>query len=257
MKLKTIIVEDEHLWQRALISILTRDCRETVEIVDVTDTIEQSVDSIKKNKPQLVFLDIKLGDHDEGAFHILKSLDTLDFKIVFTTIYDTPSKILTALNQFGAAKYLVKPLKSEDVVEAVNFASTISASSTKANDSEVLKKMLADYIIHEPPARLQIPQKNGFQYIPYASIIMLRSDGNATLIFPTESKMVSSSKNLKYFEEVLPNKLFLRVSRSYIINLEHVLSYSNEDGGTIYLTGDCYAPLSKNLKDAFFKALNA
>lgn len=255
MKLKTIIVEDEHLWQRALISILTRDCRETVEIVDVTDTIEQSVDSIKKNKPQLVFLDIKLGDHDEGAFHILKSLDTLDFTIVFTTIYDTPSKILTALNQFGAAKYLVKPLKSEDVVEAVNFASTISASATKANDSEVLKKMLADYIIHEPPARLQIPQKNGFQYVPYSAIIMLRSDRNSTIIFTTDNKTISSGKNLKYFESVLPGKIFSKVSRSYLINIGHVQGFSNEDGGTIFLTGDCYAPLSKNLKDAFFSAL--
>lgn len=257
MKLKTIIVEDEHLWQRALINILTQHCRDTVEIVDVTDTIEQSVDSIKKHKPQLVFLDIKLGDHDEGAFQILKSLEKLDFVIVFTTVYETPSKILTALNQFGATKYLVKPLKNEDVVEAVNYATTVSTSSAKTKGADSLKKILADYIVNEPPARLQIPQKNGFQYVPYSSIIMLRSDGNTTMIFPTSSEIVSSSKNLKYFEEALPKRLFMRVSRSYIINLEHVLSYSNEDGGTIYLSGDCYAPLSKNLKDAFFDALNA
>lgn len=256
MKLKTIIVEDEHIWQRALIKILTQHCKDTVEIVDVTDTIGQSVDSIKKHKPQLVFLDIKLGDHDEGAFQILKSLDSLDFKIVFTTIYDTPSKILTALNHFGASKYLVKPLKSEDVVEAVEFASSVNASSNISNDKDLMKKILADYIIHEPPARLQVPQKNGFHYVPYSAIIMLRSDGNSTIIFTTDNKTISSGKNLKYFESVLPGKIFSKVSRSYLINIGHVQGFSNEDGGTIFLTGDCYAPLSKNLKDAFFSALN-
>jgi two-component system, LytTR family, response regulator len=256
MKLKTIIVEDEHIWQRALINILTQHCKDTVEIVDVTSAIEQSVDSIKKHKPQLIFLDIKLGDHDEGAFQILKSLDSLDFKIVFTTIYDTPSKILTALNQFGAVKYLVKPLKSEDVEDAVNFALSGIKSEKNNNDSEILKKMLAGYIINEPPARLQIPHKNGFQYVPYSAIIMLRSDGNSTLIFTTDNKTINSSKNLKYFESALPEKIFSKVSRSYLINIGHVQGFSNEDGGTIFLTGDCYAPLSKNLRDAFFTALN-
>lgn len=257
MKLKTIIVEDEIIWQRMLTGILQTHCKDSVELVDVTASVEQSIQSIIKNKPQLVFLDIKLGDNEDGAFHILKSLDRIDFKIVFTTVYDTPSKILLAINEFSAIKYLVKPLKSKQVIESVNCVLTEMKLNAPEIDMVSLKKLLGEFTKKEAPCRLQIPQKDGFRYLPFESVIMMRADGNSTLVFTAENDTLISIKNLGYFESVLPAEKFLRVSRSFIINLGQVERYSTEDGGTIYLHCDCTAPLSETKKSQFFKLLKA
>ena len=119
MKIKAIIVEDEPLGQKVLSGILQNFCSETVEIADITANVEDSVKSIKKNKPQLVFLDIVLGNNDNGAFDILGNLEKIDFQIIFTTSSQIPKDILRALNKYSTRRYLLKPLDVDDVVEAV------------------------------------------------------------------------------------------------------------------------------------------
>jgi DNA-binding LytR/AlgR family response regulator len=257
MKLRTLIVEDEIIWQKLLLSILQNHCSSWVEVVDVTASVEQSIASIQKNKPQLVFLDIKLGENEDGAFHVLKNLEQIDFKIVFTSVYETPTKILTAFNKFSAFKYLVKPLKADGVIDAVKCVLVEHPSQKLQVDINSIKSLLDEYTRNDTPARLQIPRRNGFQYLPFDTIVMLRSDGNSTIIFPFEQEAIVSHKNLKYFESVLPANKFIRVSRSFIIHIDHVDRYSIEDGGTIFLSGDCSAPLSDSSKNRFFEALSA
>jgi len=257
MKLRTLIVEDEIIWQKLLLSILQNHCSDWVDVVDVTTSVEQSIESIQKNKPQLVFLDIKLGENEDGAFHVLKNLEQIDFKIVFTSVYETPTKILTAFNKFSAFKYLVKPLKADGVIDAVKCVLEEQPSQAPRVDINSIKSLLDEYTKNDAPSRLQIPRRNGFQYLPFDSIVMLRSDGNSTIVFPLDQEAITSIRNLKYFESVLPANKFVRVSRSFIINIDHVDRYSIEDGGTIFLSGDCSAPLSDGSKDRFFDALSA
>ncbi len=257
MKLKTIIVEDEKTSQMWLTAILQKHCSDSVEVVDITATVEQSIKSIRENKPQLVFLDIALGENDDGAFDILKSLGSIDFKIVFTTGFITPENLLRAINKYNAVKYLVKILDENEVVDAVKCVIDELGAMSQDVEMATIKEKPEEYERNNTPEILRIPQRNGFLCFPSDEVIMLKSDGNSTIVFTETKKPLTSSKGLKYFGEVLlPNKKFIRVSKSYIINIFHVISFSTEDGGTIFLTNDNWAPLSPNYKDVFFEAFN-
>jgi two-component system LytT family response regulator len=84
---------------------------------------------------------------------------------------------------------------------------------------------------------------------------MFRSNHNSTLVFLTNGETITTSKNLKHFEELFSGEVFIRVSKSFIVNINHVERFCTEDGGTIYLHGGCTAALSDSFNKKFFEAL--
>lgn len=255
MKLRTIIVEDEILGQEALQGILDHYCEESVQVVDKVATVDDAIASIKANKPHLIFLDISLHGNEKGAFDILGALKKIDFTVIFTTSSNQPESILKALNEFGAQKYLLKPLNIDDVVESVEIAMKEQKEKSLENEVNEIKSLIGSMKQAGSHDRLRVPVGRGFQYIDYDKIIMIRSASNNSLIFLVNGESITNSKSLRFFEEELPRETFLRVSKSYIINKDHVEGYSKEDGGTIYLSNECYAALSDKYSDAFFDAL--
>ncbi|OYT13479.1 MAG: hypothetical protein B6I19_04895 [Bacteroidetes bacterium 4572_114] len=257
MKLKTIIVEDEVLGQKALAGILKDFCPETIDLADITGTVSGAVESILKLKPQLVFLDIKLGPNTMGAFDILKSLPRIDFSIVFTTSSELPENILKALNKYGAKKYLLKPMDIDEVVDAVDCVIAECGHDGTLLNIDQIKNIVQEASQQHVTKKVSVPVKSGIEFYPIDEIIMLRSGLNNTYLFHTDGMTIKSSKNLKFFEKQIIPEGFIKVSRSYIINPTHVYKYSKEDGGTIFLTNGCTASLSGKYADVFFKMLNS
>ncbi len=255
MKLKTVIVEDEVLGQEVILGILKNYCSDTIEIVGIAGTVDEAIEIINSKHPHLIFLDVKLGADNQGAFNILKALKKIDFKIIFTTSSEQSGDILQAVNKYAAKKYLLKPLDIDEVIEAVALVKNEIESSATSNDFDEIKHLIHGFHSSETKPRLRIPVKNGFQYISCEEIIMLRSQKNSSLIFSLNSDALASSKSLRYFSALLPEHDFIQVSRSHFININHVIRFSNEDGGTIYLKNECTAPLSLKYKDTFFDAL--
>jgi two-component system LytT family response regulator len=257
MKLKTIIVEDEVLGQKALAYILKDFCQETIDLADITGTVDSAVQSIRKLKPQLVFLDIKLGSNSRGAFDILKNLHDIDFSIIFTTSSELPEDILKALNDYGAKKYLLKPLDIDEVIDAVNYViAELNHEGSKLNIDQI-KQIVHEVSQQYNSKKVTVPIRSATELYPCDDIIMLRAGLNNTYLFHTNGSTIKSSKNLKFFEKQIITEGFIRVSRSYIINFTHVHKYSKEDGGTIFLSNGCTAPLSGKYANNFIKILNS
>jgi two-component system, LytTR family, response regulator len=240
MKLKTIIVEDEPMGQRMLTAILNGYCADSIELVDVAGSVEEAILAIRKHQPHLVFLDVILGDHVDGAFDILKAFDQRDFKVVFTTSAQQSETIIKAFAEYHANQYLIKPLVIDEVIKTVNF---------------VVKSFLKTIELPETPTKIPCPASNGVHFIPRDEIVMFRSDLNNTIVFLSKGTSINSSRNLKHYDLLYSGKDFIRVSRSCVINLKHLLRYSPEDGRTIYLTCNCSVALSKMYAAAFFAAL--
>ncbi len=255
MKLRTVIVEDEKLGQQVITSILTNYCNESIDLLAVAGTVDEAIATINQYKPQLVFLDITLGVNIEGAFDVLSALANIDFKVVFTTSSKQTETILKALNKFGAKKYLLKPLDIDEVIEAVNLIKDELKVKSLEDDLNGIKALLNTIKQPEIGYKLQIPVRNGVQYIAAEDIVMLRADTNSTVIFLTNGTHIRTSRILTQFEDQCHCNGFLRTSRSFIINTKHVERYSNEDGGTVHLSCGCSAALSGKYSRAFFDAL--
>jgi two-component system LytT family response regulator len=255
MKLKTIIVEDEPLGQKALTAILNRFCADSIELAEVAGSVENAILSIKKHKPHLVFLDITLGSHIDGAFDILRAFKNIDFKVVFTTSSKQSENILMALNKYGAKKYLLKPLDIDEVIDSVNLVKEEIKMKLQEDELAGIKSLINAIGLAQTHNKIPFPVKNGVQYVPVEDIVMFRADLNAVIVFLNDGTNIRTSRNLKHFEENYLARDFIRVSRSYIINKKYVQNYSSEDGGTIHLACGCSAALSKNYAAGFFAAL--
>lgn len=256
MKLKTIIVEDEVLGQDVLRGILEMYCGESVEIVDVVPSVRQAIQSIQSKNPDLVFLDIKLGSDEDGAFDILEAIGKITFSLVFTTSSNHSESILKALNRFGVKKYLLKPLEIDEVVEAVNLAKEDHQKFTLENQMDQIKDLIGSMSKDTSRNTIQIPSRQGFQCLKFDEIVMIRAISNSTIIFQASGDPLKNTQKLKDFELELPAEKFMRVSRSYIVNLDHVDGYAAQEGGTIFLTNGCTAKLSAKYREVFFKAIN-
>ncbi|MEA3444216.1 MAG: LytTR family DNA-binding domain-containing protein [Bacteroidota bacterium] len=255
MKLKTIIVEDEEMGQMALISILNRYCADDVEVVGIAANVEEAIRLIKTSNPSLLFLDIKLADADNGAFEILKAIPKKNFSIIFTTGTKQSDKILQALNQYKAIKYLLKPLDIDEVQEGVFLAKNKKTNSKMEESLNNMNEILSSLQARKSNIKIGIPIKGGVQYVWSNEIIMFRANANNCLVYIEESNSVKSTRNLKYFDLNLPDKEFKRVSKSHIVNLYHVERITTEDGGTIFLSQKCTAPLGGSYITGFYSAL--
>jgi two-component system, LytTR family, response regulator len=239
---RTIIVDDEKLSRKVLCNYLRDYCTD-VEVVATADSLKAAEKAIKKHDPDLVFLDIELGDGK--GFDLLEMIEKPSFKIVFITAY--PEYAVKAF-RFNAADYLLKPVKVDELIEAVEKVKTINGNHLLSPESlQVLQKNLGS--TSTSFSTLVVPHIKGFEVLKVSDIIICKADGYCTNFHLTGGRKVNSSKNLKQYEELLSGQTFQRVHHSYIVNLSHVCSYTKK--GEIALTEGLKASLGDAYKEGF------
>jgi two-component system LytT family response regulator len=107
------IVDDEAYSCESLANLLERYCPE-VKVLDICYSAGNALQSIKEQKPQILFLDIEM-PHMNG-FELLEKLPSLDFELIFTTSYD---QYAIKAFRFSALDYLLKPVDREELQKAV------------------------------------------------------------------------------------------------------------------------------------------
>jgi len=114
--LRTLIIDDEAHIRNTLSMMLTKFCPQ-VEVYGVADGVNSGIEAIRKQHPDLVFLDIHLPDGD--GFDLLHSLNTIDFRVIFISSFNNRS--IQAFRHSGLA-FLQKPFNLIDLRNVVNDA---------------------------------------------------------------------------------------------------------------------------------------
>jgi two-component system, LytTR family, response regulator len=240
--IRTIIVDDEKPSREALFNYITEFCQ-ILEVVAICKSVKEAYKAILDHNPQLVFLDIEM---PRGTgFDLLKMVKIIDFNVVFITAFPDYA---TKAFRVGATDFLLKPVKVSELIEAVKKVQENLKYRSFQNLTALMENIEAPF---GPIKKLVIPNLKGFIAVNPSDIIMCQANGYCTIFHIAGKPKVSSSYHLKYYEEFLPSKLFLRVHNSYIINLAHVSGYTNQ--GEIILTENLRSPLSKHNKPAFLQ----
>jgi two-component system LytT family response regulator len=239
--IRSVIVDDEKPSREVLHNYL-RDYCPDVEVVAAANSVKSAVKIIKKLEPELVFLDIELGDGK--GFDLLESFENPGFRVIFITAY---SEFAVKAFRFSAADYLLKPVKVDELKEAVEKVKNIYGKSISPDTFKILLKNLSDS--GSSFSTLVVPHIKGFEVLRTADIIMCRADGYCTNFYLTGERKVVSSKNLKQYEDLLSGDNFLRVHHSFIVNLTHVCSYTKQ--GEIILTDGNRASIGDAYKESF------
>lgn len=241
--MKAIIIDDEPKARRLLNVILQENCPKVTNILEAENLLD-GIQLIKEHQPEVVFLDIEMPEH--SGLEILDFLDRdeLNFEIVFTTAY---SDYAIQAFELSAVDYILKPLRPQKVIEAVDKV-TATLGTTSINEKlEELKTALASSNFK----KIALPVADGITFVAFDEIITLEADGMYTKINTVKEEYLIS-KPLRHFAELLQKiPTFYRPHRSHLINLSFIKQYVKSDGGYILMDNDKAVSISKEKKEEF------
>lgn len=245
--MRAVIIDDETRSRESLEIIVKENCK-NVEVVALAESVESGVAAIKQHKPDLLFLDIEL--QDGTGFDLLEKSSTSDFHVIFTTAFENYA--LKAL-KLSAVDYLLKPINSEELVQAVNKAEELSDSDSTNKNFELLLQNLQN---STGKHKIALPTSEGLTFINVSEIIRCQADGSYTHFFFKDRKKILVSKKIKEYEELLSPYNFVRVHHSHLVNLDEVAKYVRGDGGYVVMSDGETVYVSKRKKEDFMAALN-
>lgn len=221
-----IIVEDDSFHLEHLVDLLHAGFPQ-IRIVKVCKSGKEALEQIPLHAPDLLFLDIDLGDMD--AFQLLNKMNFNDFSVIFTTAYqDWAIKAF----QVNALHYLLKPIQAEELKEAVGRL----GKDHQLTDIREIAAALNQY----NSRMLAIREKTTVQYLNIEKISYLEADESYTKIFYAENmeqKTMLSSNNLSYYERELELYGFIRVHKSFLVNKNHIRSFWRTDSKVELIDG--------------------
>ncbi len=245
MKLKIITIDDEADALDVLKSIIETK-RDTYEIVAQTTNPIEGVGLILMHKPDVVFLDIEMPGIN--GFQLLESIPDIDFDVIFVTAYE--SYAVRAIKE-NALDYILKPATIDEVLMALEKAEL--RRQNKGNGISNYKQLI-ETINANSIQRIRIPTINGFELVEANNLMALQADGAYTTAYFDNGERIVISKSIKLIEPILNPNLFIRVHRSYIINLMHIKRYDREKH-TVLLSNNSEIPISRRRYGAFVESL--
>lgn len=245
--LKTLIIDDEKMARENLLKLLATHCSHQLEIIGEADEIDDAYKKILTLRPQLVFLDIDLGVGT--AFDLLRKFDNVFFKIIFVTAYD---RFAVKAFKFNAIDYLLKPVQAEEVQEAVARAMESAESIDETRLNNLFK-------FNQQPLNknnsIAVPTEKGYQMLPVNEIMYCAASKEYTNIYQKKGGYICSAINLGEYEDLLAGYPFFRVHHSYLVNKEHIASYSKGEGGEVIMDNKDVIPVSRRKKTEFLEWL--
>lgn len=239
MAMRALIVDDEADARDNLRLMLEEHCPQ-VTVVGMAANADAARDLIAREDPDVIFLDIKMPGED--GFSLLRSLPQPHLPVIFTTAYDE-----FALRAFkeNALDYLEKPIDPDELERAVGkLARLLGDPGEMIRRGESLQALMND------PAsplstRVAVPSRDGLVLLRHEDILYLEASDSYTVVHVREGKRTISSKHIRVFETNLDPKKFFRVHKSYIINLEHLRSFSRSEGNMAVLDNGALVPVSR------------
>ncbi len=224
--IKIGIVDDEILARKVIDEYCSKI--DNLELVLSTGNPLEFINFIQKNNLDLIFLDIEMPEL--SGMEILRSMINPP-KVILTTAYSDYA--LESYN-YGVVDYLLKPVKFERFLKAINKVSASKITEPKKNSGS---------------EELQIKHDGMPLNISFASILYIQSFGNYLKIF-TDSRMYLISETLINITTLLSEN-FQRTHKSYIINLDRVTKATR----THLLIENNKVPVSAMYKVIVFKKL--
>lgn len=243
--MKTIIVDDEVKLSELLRIKLNNHCP-NVEVLEKCQNVDQAYSAIKAHKPDLIFLDIAMPGG--SGFTLLDKFDKLDFEVIFVTGYNDYA--IDAM-KVSAVDYLLKPLKIDDLKEAVARAEKRIAQKEDLSQYNLLKHNLGD--ISKQDARIAIPGHQSYDFITVNDIVRCEGEQKYTNIYLMDGSKILSSYNIGRYKEMLEPYDFFSTHKSHLINVNHISKYLMD--GTIIMKDNSQVPVSRRRKDLFLSEI--
>lgn len=246
--IKTIIVDDEYNAREFLEKLLKRSFPDRFLILAKCESVDEAVVAVEKYQPELIFLDVKMPN--KNGFELLKEVKSLTFEVIFTTAHN---EFAIDAIKASALDYLLKPINYIDLLEAIKRFDIKTQKFMQQDRLRLLLENIDNGGIEFK--KIAFPTESGFELVKTSSILYCVADSNYCHIKCIDGKKITLSKTLKYLEELLPDSIFNRIHKSYLVNLNYVNKFNKNDDFRVELTNGELLPVSVRKKEDFINAI--
>lgn len=261
MAMRCIAIDDEPLALRQISAYISK-----ISFLELAATFRSAVAAkewLKENETDLIFVDINMPDMTGVEF--VQSLD-VKAMVIFTTAY---AEYAIEGYKLSAIDYLLKPFGLKDITRASEKALSLyellllqrereSAAETDAVEAEMGEDEAKDVAetaeATDDRGVLSVYADRKTNLVKLSNIVYLESAGEYVRLHLTDGTKLVTLFRLKNMESSLQSSQFMRVHRSYIINLSHISGYTK---GRVFLSNDDYVPIGENYKEQFMNYINS
>ena len=241
--LKCIAIDDEPLALRQLQGYIAK-----INFLKLEKAFTNAIEAqqyLAGNPIDLIFVDINMPDLSGVEF--VRSLVSRPM-IIFTTAY---SEYAVEGFKLDAIDYLLKPFSFADFNRSVTKAQSLY-------ELLAYRKTQGDVPAPEatPRDREYISIKADYKttLVRISDIVYLESEGEYVRLHLDDRSTITTLFRLKNMEAALPSEMFMRVHRSYIVNLQRIRSYVK---GRVFISDSEYVPIGENYREAFQRYIEA
>ena len=227
MKYRAIIIEDEEP-ARELIKHYLKEFK-NIELAGEFADGFSGVKAIDELKPEIVFLDVQMPKLN--GFEVLELIEHKPV-VLFTTAFD---HFAIKAFEVNAADYLLKPFNIERFYIAIDKA--LAMITTREMNSERISSVIKTHDEHtEILERVAVKSGTKVHVIPVVDMLYLEAEGDYVKII-TKDSFFLKEKTMKYFENILDKKQFVRIHRSYITNVSEIarIEYYDKETHIVFM----------------------
>lgn len=210
--MKTVIIEDEKLAAERLEEFI-QEVDPTIEILAKLTSVESSIEWLKHNKPDLIFLDIQL--EDGLSFSIFNKV-VVDNPIIFTTAYDQYAIKAFKLNSID---YLLKPIKKDELRDSLNKYKNIKTSYLMDFD-EIIKSIQSKEVGYKKRFLIQYGQK--IKKVNANEIAYFYAMEKSVFLVTFEKNTYPIDYTLDKLTQVIDPDKYFRINRKLIVNIDSI-----------------------------------
>lgn len=227
MKIKVLIIEDNPITAQDLSEIISG---QGMTVTSCAKNKLEARTSIENNEPDILLVDINLKGGDDGIDFVEEITPKLKIPVIYLTANSDKSTVDRAF-QTKPASFLTKPYDDKDVIIAIELAFSNHCS-----------EVLISEVPNKPFIFLKCGKK--FEKVPIESINYLQADGSYSKFVTTEKEYFLSG-NLNNISSKLKNPAFLRIHRSYVVNVDNITGL---DSDYVFI-GETNIPISRSYKE--------
>ena len=240
MNLSCIVIDDEPLAVRQMENYISK-----VSFVTRLESFDNAVDASQwiseGNRVDIVFVDINMPELTGVDF--VRGLDNAPM-IIFTTAY---SEYAVEGFKLDAVDDLLKPFSFATFEKAVNKAHSLAELLSLRDEVHAEERLpIGEQVVDKECIAIRADHKTTL--VRYANIVYLESAGEYIRLHLADGTKLVTLFRLKNMESSLPSDRFMRIHRSYIVNLEYVTGYTK---GRAFIIGDEDIPIGENYKEIF------
>lgn len=217
--IKVIIIDDEADARERLADLLSK-C-EHLRLLQSYSKPHEALQGIAEHKPGLVFVDVEMPMM--SGFELVKAVRASDHHPHFVFV--------TAYNQYAikaikaeAFDFLLKPVDIDELKETLQrFAARLETDNPHNCGAPDPHQEVVNNHISAAVQRVKISNRSGYVLIDPVDIIYCEADGAYTIVYMKDGRELTDSNYLSVVENRTPRGHFVRISRSFLINIAHIV----------------------------------